>query len=339
MKQVNVLYIGNNLFEKTGYPSTLQTLSELLKNEGFVIRTTSSKLNVVVRMLDMVLNILKYQNTTDVVLIDTYSTLNFYYAFLCSSLLSFFNKPYIPILHGGNLPDRLKNSPNLSKSIFLNAHINVAPSMYLSDIFRNAGYDSICIPNTLKIEDYRFKKRSNLSPNLIFVRSFAKIYNPEMAVKVFFELKKEYPEAKLCMVGPDRDGTLDNVKNLVKIMRLESSVEFTGVLTKEVWHKKSEGYDIFINTSNVDNMPVSIIEAMALGIPVVSTNVGGIKYLINDKINGCLVCPNDEAAMLNAIKDLLENGPKNMAIKARTDVQEFRWELVKHKWNQILQNI
>lgn len=339
MKNVKVLYIGNNLFDKTGYPSTLTTLSELLQKEGVIVEKASSKLNLITRMLDMVYAILKHQKTTDVVLIDTYSTLNFFYAYLCSKLLRVFNKPYIPILHGGNLPERLNKSPKLSKSIFANAYINVAPSQYLAEIFKKEGFKTLCISNTLKIEDYKFINRKDLRPKLLYVRSFAKIYNPEMAVKVLFELKKDYPDATLCMVGPDRDGSLEGVKNLVDELNLKHSVQFTGVLTQEVWHKKSEEYDIFINTSNIDNMPVSIIEAMALGLPIVTTNVGGIKYLVKDTLNGFLVNPEDDIAMANAIKHLLKEGPGNITHIARADVEEFRWDIVKHKWNQLLTNV
>lgn len=339
MKHINVLYIGNNLFNKTGYPTTLQTLSNLLANEGYKVVKTSSKLNRVARMLDMVYSILKHQKTTNVVLIDTYSTLNFYYAYSCAILLKYLKIPYIPILHGGNLPNRLIGSPRLSKSIFANAYINVAPSMYLFQVFQNAGFRTVCIPNTLKIDKYRFKERKTLSPKLLYVRSFATIYNPEMAVNALFQLKKHYPNARLCMVGPDRDGSLIRVKDLVKKLNLQDSVEFTGVLTQAAWHKKSEQFDIFINTSHVDNMPVSIIEAMALGLPVVTTNVGGIGFLVKHEENGLLVPDNDYKTMAITIKQLIENGAGNMPQKAREQVEAFRWDAVKHKWNQLLTKV
>ena len=336
MDDVKLLYIGNNLFNKTGYPTTIQTLSKQLRGEGYKVEITSGKLNKVARMLDIIYNILKHQKQVDFVLIDTYSTINFYYAYIASNILRVLNKPYIPILHGGNLPNRLEKSPQLSKSIFLNAYINVAPSEYLEKAFQQEGYKTICIPNTLNIERYTFKKREVITPKLLYVRSFAEIYNPQMAIKTLYELKKEYPEAKLCMVGPDRDGTLKEVKALVAELDLENSVEFTGVLTKKEWHKKAIDFDVFINTSNIDNMPVSIIEAMALGLPVVTTNVGGIKYLINNNINGTLVNPNDVEAMKNATIALIKNRTGNSTEKARKEVEDFQWSVVKHKWNKLL---
>lgn len=338
-KPVNILYIGNNLVEKTGYPSTMQLLSILLEREGHVVVKASDKLNVLTRMMHMLTTIIKHRKRTDIVLIDTYSTLNFYYAYFCAVLLRFLKLPYIPILHGGNLPQRLKKSPLLSKAIFGKAFVNIAPSNYLYEVFRQQNFKTICIPNTLETEQYPFKERTQYAPKLLYVRSFAGIYNPKMAIKVLFELKKSYPKAQLCMVGPDRDGTLNEVKDLVNRLQLEDAVEFTGVLTKAAWHKKSEGFDVFINTSNVDNMPVSLLEAMALGLAVVTTNVGGIKYLIKDTVNGILVNPDDEMAMANAIKHLIENGAITMVRKARAEVEALEWDKVKHKWNRLLTGV
>ena len=320
MKNPNVLYLGNNLLSKTGYPSTLQILSEFLQNEGYNIKAASSKSNVILRMLHMFYSIFKHQKRTDIVLIDTYSTLNFYYAYFCVVLLKCLKKPYIPILHGGNLPERLKKSPKLSKAVFSNAFINVAPSGYLSEVFQRAGFKTTCIPNTLKIEQYGFKHRKKVSPKLLYVRAFTAIYNPVMAIRVLFELKKDFRNAKLCMVGPDRDGTLTNVKELVKELDLETSVEFTGVLPKEEWHKKSENFDVFINT-------------------VVTTNVGGMKYLVEDKITGFLVKPNDVQAMAKSIKHLIEHGSDNMTQSARKQVETYQWKVVKHQWNKLLSQV
>jgi len=78
------------------------------------------------------------------------------------------------------------------------------------------------------------------------------------------------------MVGPDKDSSLGEAKDLAKQLGVAESVTFTGVLPKAQWHQLSEKFDIFINTTNIDNMPVSIIEAMALGLPIVSTNAGGL---------------------------------------------------------------
>ena len=170
----------------------------------------------------------------------------------------------------------------------------------------------------------------------MYVRAFAKIYNPTMAIEVLKELKNTYPNATLCMVGPDKDGTQADVQQLIKRYQLHDSVEITGVLSKEDWHKKSEDFDIFINTTNVDNTPVSVIEAMALGLPVVSTNAGGVPYLLSSKKNALLVDPNCVEKMSKYIIDLVQGSYPHIADNARDLVEKFDWTHVKSNWIKIL---
>ena len=139
------------------------------------------------------------------------------------------------------------------------------------------------------------------------------------------------------MVGPDSDGTLKEVKKLVKLNKL--NVKFTGKLPKSEWITLAEDYNIFINTTNFDNTPVSVIEAMALGLTIVSTNVGGMPYLIENNEEGLLVEPNDAKAMAKAIINLFKNpdSAKRMSLNARQKVEQFDWEVVKHRWLDILE--
>ena len=336
MKDKKILYIGNNLTKKTKYNSTLMVLSSLLRQEGLSVTVSSDKTNKIVRLLDMGFSLLKNRKNTDYVLIDTFSTINFYYALIISQLSRFFKLKYIPILHGGNLPHRLDKNPFFSDLIFKNSYKNIAPSNYLKSAFEDKGYKTMFIPNIVEIENYNFKLRESLVPKLFWVRAFKEIYNPTLAIKVLNVLKKEYPNAKLCMVGPFVDNSYDDCVKLVSELKLENSVEFTGVLLKENWHKKSEEFDIFINTTNFDNTPVSVMEAMALGLPIVSTNVGGIPFLIDDKIDGLLVAKSNAEEMSNAIIDILNNTYPNLALKAREKVSNFSWEHAKEKWFEIL---
>jgi glycosyltransferase involved in cell wall biosynthesis len=248
-----------------------------------------------------------------------------------------FNRKYIPILHGGNLPYRLEKSKFLSRLIFSNSYVNVAPSNYLVRAFSEKGFNNLVfIPNTIEIETLKFSDRDFSTPKLLWVRSFSSIYNPKMAIKVFSELKKEFPNAELCMVGPDKENLLDECKSYAKSLNVD--VQFTGKLSKEAWIELSNDYNIFINTTNFDNTPVSVIEAMALGLPVVSTNVGGIPFLLTNNENGLLVAIDDSEAMVEAIKALISSKKlqSKITINARKLVEEFDWNNVKQKWSEIL---
>ena len=331
-----ILYIGNNLSKKSKYKTSIAILSELLEKENFEVTVVSSKTNKLIRLLDMIYKTFLFRNKVDFVLIDTFSTLNFYYAYLISLICNFFSLKYIPILRGGDLPKRLNTSSMLSKSIFKNAYKNIAPSNYLKTAFKKENYDTEFIPNTIPLENYNYIHRTNIQPKLLWVRSFKNLYNPTLAIKVLLELKKEYPKATLCMIGPFLDDSHQKTLELIKEHHLESSVELTGVLTKEDWHKKATEYDIFINTTNFDNTPISVIEAMALGLTIVSTNVGGMPYLIEDKVDGLLVDKEDTQKMTNAIIDVVEGKYPTLSKKAREKAETFDWAVIKYKWFKIL---
>jgi glycosyltransferase involved in cell wall biosynthesis len=332
----NLLYIGNQLKHNTGTITSIDSLGALLENEGYSIAYASSKNIKIYRLMDMMLAVLKSRKNVDYVLIDTYSTLNFYYAFLVSQLCRVLNLKYIPILHGGNLPHRLEQNPKLSNLIFNNAYKNISPSNYMKSEFDRLDYsNTICIPNSIEISKYPFGEKDFKSIRLLWVRSFSEIYNPMLAVTILKSLQDQGFSAELCMIGPEKDGSLNQCKKYAKELNVD--VYFPGKLSKPEWVKLSSHYNIFINTTNYDNMPVSVIEAMALGFPIISTNVGGMPFLIDHHKDGVLVNPNDANGFVKEIKSLISNPEKAIAVgnSARTKAESFDWNLIKQQWMAI----
>jgi glycosyltransferase involved in cell wall biosynthesis len=157
-----------------------------------------------------------------------------------------------------------------------------------------------------------------------------------MAVSVLFQLQKTYSNATLTMVGPDKDGSLITTKAFAD--QLGVKVNFTGKLSKEDWCRLAIDNDIFINTTHFDNTPVSVMEAMALGLPVVSTNVGGIPYLITHEETAMLVNAADVDQMTCTILGLISNKEKTikMVQNARILIEKMDWNIVKQDWNLLL---
>ena len=140
------------------------------------------------------------------------------------------------------------------------------------------------IPNPIEISNYPFRLRNNPQPIFIWLRAFHHIYNPELAIHVFANLSKIYPKSKMMMVGPDKgDGSLEAAQNVASKLGVKSRIEFTGAVSKSEVPSIINLADIFLNTTNIDNTPVSVIEAMACGSCIVSTNVGGLPYLLENK--------------------------------------------------------
>ena len=308
-----------------------------MEQEGFQIHYSSSLKNQFLRLIAMLWSVIRYRKV-DCVLIDTYSTANFWYAFATSQLCRLLNVKYIPILHGGNLASRLKRNPKMCKMIFEHSFQNVSPSLFLISEFKKEGYDNLIpIPNAIEVNKYPFLERKNASPNLLWVRSFAQIYNPIMAVEVFASLKSKYPEATLCMVGPEKDGSLIAAKQRAAALNVE--VLFTGKLSKQDWIDLSKKYFVFINTTHFDNMPVSVIEAMSLGLAVVSTDVGGIPFLLENEKDSLLIPDGDVDQMVKAIVRLLADPIlfNEIISSARNKSKQFEWQQVKVKWLDLLQ--
>jgi glycosyltransferase involved in cell wall biosynthesis len=340
--KIKLLYIGNILSKHGFSPTTIETLGPLLQQE-FDVHLVSNKKSKFLRILDMWFSIIKNRTTVDYIVIDTYSSSAYYFALSCGILSHFLGLKYIPILHGGNLETRIHKSSKLTNTFFRNAFILVSPSGFLKHIFEKHGYSNIIvIPNNIQIENYNFRQRSIISPKLLWVRSFADFYNPELAIYILKKLLKNYPESQLCFVGPDKDGTQKKCIALTEELELQKNIIFTGKLPKTDWLKLAQDYDIFISTTNIDNTPVSVIEAMALGMIVISTNVGGVPYVIANESNGHLFEANNIEDGTNKILNILQQSSiqieqnKIMSENARKTAETWDWKAVRLKWLDVL---
>jgi glycosyltransferase involved in cell wall biosynthesis len=92
--------------------------------------------------------------------------------------------------------------------------------------------------------------------------------------------------------------------------------------------------EVFVNSSVVDNQPLSVLEAFAAGLPVVSTPTGGIAELVREGETGVVVDPNDPAAMARAVERLLGDPQqaRSMARRARRELEQYTWPRVRQGW-------
>jgi len=332
----SIVYIDNFLAEHGATPTTGVTLTRLFEKEGYNVVRAGTKISKRARLFEMLGAIRR--NRGAIILIAVYSTSAFYFAWACARLCRLLRVQYIPCLHGGNLPQRISKNPGLSAQIFAHSYTNVVVSGYLQASLTQHGWKSVLIPNSINITQYPFLHRSRVQPKLLWVRSFHHIYNPQLAIQLVKALAANYPAVTLTMVGPDKDGSLDTCTKLADDLGVAGKITFTGRLAVNEWVAVSAQHDIFINTTNFDNLPVSVIEAMALGMPVVSTNVGGLPYLVNSGQNGLLVNPNSVDEFVTAIESILDDSGFAAALStaARNTAEAFSELHVMRLWNELL---
>ena len=334
--------IGNHLSTSLHNKNIWHYLAERLSAAGWNVITTSPKENQVARLFDMLLTIWARRKEYTLSQIDVFSSKAFYFARLCSFLLKCLNKRIVFTLHGGGLSEFAQRRPSLLKRVLARADVVVTPSIFLQRELTNLHKEIKLIPNPIDYSLANFHLRKCISPNLIWVRAFNHVYNPNLAAKVIKLLKSDFPNINLFMIGPDTgDGTLPRFKVTISESLIMENIQIVGGKPHTeipFWLAKA---DIFINTTNYDAAPRSILEAMANGLCVVSTNVGGIPFILENEEEGLLVPPDDPEEMAFSIRRiLLEPGlAEKLSANAHKKAKSFDWSLILPLWQNLFNDL
>jgi glycosyltransferase involved in cell wall biosynthesis len=247
-------------------------------------------------------------------------------------------RPYVLVLRGGSLPDFALRHPRRVGALLGSAASVVAPSRYLAEAMRLYCGRLRLIPNPLHLPAYPFRLRAAPGPKLVWLRAFHRLYNPALAAGVLARL----PSARLTMYGPDKgDGSLEGVRREAARLGVSARLELPGAVPKAQVPAALDAADIFLNTTNVDNTPVSVMEAMACGLAIVSTDPGGIRHLLEDGRDALLVRPGDAAAMAAAVERILtEPGlAARLSLNVRRKAEGFDWSVVLPEWDRVLEAV
>lgn len=327
----HILLVSNFLSKSGGSRSIAEEFAEQLTHAGYTLFTTSGIRLRFFRLIDMLWTTFSRRRSYQAAYIEVYSGAAFLWAEMVCALLNVLQKPYILALHGGDLPVFANHSPKRIKYLFEGAKKIIAPSRYLQEKMKFYRTDIDLIPNPLDLEKYLFHIRSKPRPHLVWLRAFHNIYNPQMTPKVIEYLRVSFPDISLTMIGPDKgDGALQETLAEIERLGVQKNIKIIpGIPKKEVPERLSK-FDVFINTTNADNTPVSVLEALACGLCVVSTNVGGIPYLLQDGVDALLVPPDDPQAMAESILHLLREPElaEHLSRNARKKAEQFDWSVI-----------
>jgi glycosyltransferase involved in cell wall biosynthesis len=160
-----------------------------------------------------------------------------------------------------------------------------------------------------------------------------------MAIRVLALLQPDFREIRLTMIGPDKgDGSLRRARRLAERLGVCDHVSFAGGVPKQEVPRWLNQGDIFLNTTNVDNTPVSVLEAMACGLCVVSTDAGGVPYLVEPGQDALLVGREDPEAMACAVRRILQEPglAQRLSENGRAKVEKLDWSVVLPQWESLL---
>jgi glycosyltransferase involved in cell wall biosynthesis len=268
----------------------------------------------------------------DVIHIFSASYLSFLLAPTPAILIAkLYGKKVVLNYRSGEAADHLKHWARTALPIVRMADEIAVPSGYLVDVFEQFNLKARAVFNFVDTDRFRFRKRVPLRPNFLSNRNLEPMYNVACILRAFAMIQQRFPEARLTVAG---DGSQRaELERLARELNLRG-VEFAGRVAPQKMPELYDAADIYLNSSNIDNMPGSIIEAFASGLPVVTTNAGGIPYIVTDSETGLLARLDDHKAIAERAIRLLED--KGLASKiitlAHEECRKYNWDAVKRDW-------
>jgi phenylacetate-CoA ligase len=230
---------------------------------------------------------------------------------------------------GGEAPAFLARSARLVCFSMRRAHAVIVPSGYLARVFDAHGVTVQIVPNIVSIERfYPAASRPAGRAAILVARHLEPLYDNATALNAFALVRRVLPHARLtiCGEGPE----LARLQTQAEALTLDSAVHFAGKTENAVMAELYRQADLVLNPSLADNMPISVLEAWASGVPVVSTNVGGVPDLIRHEVDGLLVAPGDAGAMARAMLSLLTDADsaRRFADAGLASARRYGWTQV-----------
>lgn len=259
-----------------------------------------------------------------------------YWSFLLAPLPAMiigrlFRKQVVLNYHSGEAGDHLARSPFAVRAIGL-AHRVVVPSRYLVEVFARFGIHAEAIGNFVDIERIPYRRRTRLTPRLLTNRNLEPMYNVACVLRAFARVQAEVPAATLTVAGFGSQRAA--LEALAAELALRD-VSFVGRVPAGEMGALYDRADLFLNASNIDNMPLSLLDAFAAGVPVVTSDAGGIPYMVESEQTGIVVPMEDDAALAAAALRLLRDSAlaTRIADAARAEcLARYVWPVVQQQW-------
>ncbi|MDO5316121.1 MAG: glycosyltransferase family 4 protein [bacterium] len=324
-----VLLIANYKPGTGGISGQVEKLHAYLDKEGVANEVFPTKGSLAYR-IQVPFRLLKVAKDYDVLHVHTCSHWGFITTVLGVWAGKRLKKKVVVTYHGGGAEQFFSRHPRLVKKYLCQTDANIVLSGFLGNVFDKFQIPYTVIPNIVELEEGRFCPRATIEPKFISIRTLSPLYNIECIIKAFKVVKKACPSARLTIVGdgPSRD-------SLEQFVCSESiqDVTFEGRVDNARIYEYLNQSDIMLSAPRIDNMPVSVLEGFNAGLLVISSNVGGVPYMIEDEVNGLLFESNNSMALAEKMMWALSHQDEshNMIDNAKEAVKLYSWECVREK--------
>lgn len=239
-------------------------------------------------------------------------------------------KPIVLNYRSGEAPDHLRRSA-IARATLARVDRNIVPSRFLAEVFRTFGIEASIIPNLVDPERFVYRERDPLRPRLVSTRNFDTLYNVAATVRAFRIVQDRWPAASLTLVGGGAHEA--QLRALVHDLGLHH-VRFAGRIKPDLIARFYAENDIYIQSPDIDNMPTSVLEAFSSGLPVVSTEAGGIPAILTHGVHGLLAPRGDYETLAAHVLALLDDPAhaRRLARAAHQTVQACTWSNVRSEW-------
>jgi L-malate glycosyltransferase len=330
MENRRIIIVG--AFPKGSIPQQGILLKQYLEEERSCVHLTAKTGYRWFRPIQVALDCAFLGWQQDVFLVQVFGGPSFIYEAAAILIGRFYRKRIVCIFRGGNLPHFAKKWLRWVNFVLGAAHQLVVPSSFLQKWAEKIGPPVLLIQNIIEIEKYTFAPHERPGPKLLWMRAFHSIYNPLMALQAFEQVKNLYPDATLTMAGKEGP-ELVRCREYAEKRRL-SGLQFAGLIDKAKIPHFAAQHDLWLNTNDIDNMPVTLIEMWALGVPVVTTDAGGILHLVHPDEDALVVPKRQPKAMADACVRLLKepNLASRLVWNGRLRSEACSWPVVRSSW-------
>jgi glycosyltransferase involved in cell wall biosynthesis len=241
-----------------------------------------------------------------------------------------FKKKLIINYRDGQAEQHLTEWRSAKPTILLGDRV-VAPSGFLVDVFSRYGIQAQSIVNVIDVGHFRYRKRRKLRPVFMTNRMLEPLYNVPCVLRAFSIIQAKYPEASLTIA---HDGCCrPALGKLAQDLKLRNT-HFIGKVSQDKIPDLYDSADIYLMSPDIDNMPGTLLECFASGLPIVTTAVGGIPYIAKDRESALLVAINDHEALAARAMELLEDEDlvEHLTQRGLGEVEKYHWKPVRDQW-------